>query len=239
MLCEADGRLGFMLPNEPIKPPPVITLDDAGVTRLARLLVERRTLARQRGILAIAGVPGSGKSTLAKALLDSLNEVKPGVAAGLPMDAYHMTNAKLEKLGLRKRKGSPQTFEAQQYFKHLAQVRDATRRVSLPTFDRTFDEPVYTGKPEHVVDEHTGYIVTEGNYLLMDALPWTVIDELADLRVWIDIPAERAKQQTIQRHIRFGRTPQESKHWYETNDQLNADLITQQSRHADLIVRWP
>lgn len=227
-----------MLPNEPTKPPPVITLDDAGIMQLARLLVERRTSSQRRGILAIAGVPGSGKSTLAKALIDSLNAAKPGVAVGLPMDAYHMTNAKLEQLGLRNRKGSPQTFEAQQYFKHLALARDASKRISLPTFDRAFDEPVYTGKPEHIVDGDTRYIVTEGNYLLMDALPWTVIDELADLRVWIDIPAQRAKRQTIERHKQFGRSPQEAKHWYETNDQLNAELILQQSRHADLIVRW-
>lgn len=228
-----------MLPTEPTKPPPVITLDTAGITQLARILIQRKTPPQHRGTLAIAGVPGSGKSTLAKAMIDSLNAAQPGIAVGLPMDAYHMTNAKLEKLGLRKRKGAPQTFEAQQYFKQLAQVRDATNRVSLPTFDRTFGDPVYTGNPEHTVDRQTRYIITEGNYLLLDSLPWTVIDELADVRVWIDIAADRAKRQTIGRHIQFGRTPQEAKHWYETNDQLNADLITQQSRHADLIARWP
>jgi pantothenate kinase len=225
---------------EPTKPPPpVITLDDAGVNQLARTLIKRCTDLRRRGILAIAGVPGSGKSTLASAVLDALNNAAPGTAVGLPMDAYHMTNAKLEQLGLRKRKGAPQTFEAQHYFKHLAQVRDARKRVSLPTFDRTIDEPVYTGNPEQTVDLETRYIVTEGNYLLLDSLPWTTIDELADLRVWIDIPAERAKRQTIQRHIKFGRTPQEAKLWYEINDQLNADFIAQRSRHADFIVRWP
>lgn len=207
--------------------------------RLAQELIQRRPGGGRRGILAIAGVPGSGKSTLAKAVLDALNDAQPAVAVGLPMDAYHMTNDKLVALGLRNRKGSVQTFEAQHYFKHLAQVRDATKRVSLPTFDRTIDEPVYTGSPEHTVDQQTRYIITEGNYLLLDELPWTAIDQLADLRVWIDIPAERAKRQTLQRHIRFGRTPQEAKLWYETNDQLNADLIIQQSRHTDLIVRWP
>lgn len=228
-----------MQPAEPTKPPPVITLDAAGVTQLSRALIERCADPRKRGILAIAGVPGSGKSTLAKAVIDALNTAQPAVAVGLPMDAYHMTNAKLDRLGLRKRKGAVQTFEAQHYFKHLAQSRDAGKRISLPTFDRSIDEPVYTGRPEHTVNKDTRYIVTEGNYLLLDALPWTAIDQLADLRVWIDIPAERAKRQTIQRHIKFGRTPQEAKLWYETNDQLNADLITQQSRHADLIVRWP
>lgn len=223
----------------PKSPAPVITLDDEGVGRLARMLVDRPRPSGCRGVLAIAGVPGSGKSTLAQALLDSLNAAQAGVAVGLPMDAYHMTNAKLETLGLRQRKGAVQTFEAQQYFKHLALVRDAGQRLSLPTFDRTIDEPVFTGKPEHTADSATRYVVTEGNYLLLDALPWTVIDQLADLRVWIDIPADRAKQQTVQRHIRFGRTPQEAKHWYETNDQLNVDFISARSRHADVIVRWP
>lgn len=229
-----------MLSDIANKPPaPVITLDDAGVTRLASQLIQRSTAKRYRGVLAIAGVPGSGKSTLAKALLDSLNAAQAGVAVALPMDAYHMTNAKLETLGLRKRKGAVQTFEAQQYFKHLAFAREATNRLSLPTFDRAYEDPVYTGRPEHCVDHATRYLITEGNYLLLDALPWTAIDQLADLRVWIDISADRAKRQTIQRHIQFGRTPQQAKLWYETNDQLNTDLINQQSRHADVIVRWP
>lgn len=221
------------------QPPPVIGLDDAGVIRLARTLIDRSLKPNQRGVMAIAGVPGSGKSTLASAVLRALNEAEQGVAVGLPMDAYHMTNDKLDRIGLRQRKGSPQTFESQQYFKHLAQVRDASKRVSLPTFDRTIDEPVFTGKPEHTVGRGTRYIVTEGNYLMLDSLPWTAIDQLADVRVWIDIPSERARRQTIQRHIQFGRSPQEAKHWYETNDQLNADFIAARSRHADLIVRWP
>ena len=225
--------------NPPPQPPPVIVLDDAGIVQLAKALIQRSKPSGQRGVLAIAGVPGSGKSTLAHALIHVLNQAQQGLAVGLPMDAYHMTNDKLDRLGIRNRKGSVQTFEAQQYFKHLAQVRDASKHLSLPTFDRTMDEPVYTGKPEHVVGRLTRYIITEGNYLLLDSLPWTAIDELADVRVWIDIPAERAKQQTIQRHIQYGRTPQQAKHWYETNDQHNADFITQHSRHADLIVRWP
>lgn len=228
-----------MLPNQPPMPPPVITLDQAGITHLARELIQRARKPQQRGVLAIAGVPGSGKSTLAKALIDTLNQAQRGLAVGLPMDAYHMTNDKLDHLGLRKRKGSPQTFESQHYFKHLSQVRDSHRRLSLPTFDRTVDEPVYTGKPEHTADSHTRYVITEGNYLLLDTLPWTAIDELADLRVWIDIRADLARQRTIKRHIQFGKTPQEAKHWYETNDQLNAQMIMQQSRHADVIVRWP
>jgi pantothenate kinase len=220
------------------QPPPVITLDRSGIAELARRLV-RAGRPNRRAVLAIAGVPGSGKSTLAHAVCDTLNAADPGCCVALPMDAYHMTNEKLDRLGLRDRKGAVQTFEAQQYFKHLAQVRDANARVSLPTFDRTIDEPVFTGSPEHTADRETRYIVTEGNYLLLDALPWTAIDQLADLTVWIDIPMQRARRQTIERHIRFGTAQRAAEQRYDANDRLNAEYIVQRSRHADLIARWP
>ena len=55
----------------------------------------------------------------------------------------------------------------------------------------------------------------------------------------IDTPTEQAKQWVIKRHIAFGRTSQEAKHWYETNDLLNVRHIQQHSRHADRIARWP
>ncbi|MGB0768485.1 MAG: nucleoside/nucleotide kinase family protein [Phycisphaeraceae bacterium] len=219
--------------------PPIITLDDAGLGAIARQLIERKPPPSNRAVLAIAGVPGSGKSTLADRLVALLNRAAPGSAVLLAMDAYHMTNAKLARLGLTKRKGAAHTFEAQHYFKHLAKLRNAGQSLSIPIFDRDIDEPVYTGKPEHNATKRTRFVVTEGNYLLLDTLPWTTIDELSDLRVWIDIPADRAKQQAIRRHIRFGRSPQEAKLWYETNDRHNAEFINQRSRHADLIVRWP
>jgi len=226
-------------PPQAAQPPPVVTLDQAGVTSLANELVKRGPNPQQRAALAIAGVPGSGKSTLANAVAAAINQHKPGSALTFAMDGYHMTNEKLERLGRRDRKGAVHTFEAQQYFKRLAELRDASKKVRVPVFDRTHNDPVYTGKPEHTADAQTRFIITEGNYLLLDTLPWTAIDDVTDLRVWIDIPEAVARQRTIKRHIEFGRTPQEAKLWYETNDQLNASYIRDRSRHADLVARWP
>lgn len=220
-------------------PPPIITLDEAGVHQLASDLAKTPAGNGQRKTLALAGLPGSGKSTLAKRLTDTINQVQPGHAMLFAMDGFHMSNDKLVRLGLRNRKGAPQTFEAQRYIKMLTELRDATRRVSVPIYDRTVEEPVFTGKPEHTATEKTRCIITEGNYLLLESLPWSEIAELSDLTVWLDTPTDQARQWVIERHIRFGRSREDAEMWYESNDKLNAQHILDHSRHADRIARWP
>jgi pantothenate kinase len=64
-----------------------------------------------RTITAIAGPPGSGKSTFAEEVVRRLNSIAPGSAAILAMDGYHLDDGLLGPLGLRSRKGSPETFD--------------------------------------------------------------------------------------------------------------------------------
>ena len=64
---------------------------------------------------------------------------RPGLAgrvAHVPMDGFHLTNAELERLGRRDRKGAPDTFDARAYAAVLAAVRDPARPVvTAPSFD--------------------------------------------------------------------------------------------------------
>jgi len=231
------------MPLEPAStPPPIVTLDAHGIAQLAKALVERDTPANpatHRRMLAIAGIPGSGKSTLAHALTDTLNRARPGSALLLAMDGFHMTNDKLDRLKLRHRKGAPQTFEAQRYIKLLTELRDRSRTVRVPVFDRDLDEPVFIDAPEHTATSETRFVITEGNYPLLDELPWTTVAELATLTVWLDTPAQQARRWVIERHVRFGRTPEQAERWYASNDALNTRHILDHSRHADRIARWP
>lgn len=231
------------MPLEPADtPPPIVTLDPRGIAQLAKALVEQDGPANpdtHRRILAIAGIPGSGKSTLAHALTDTLNRARPGSALLLAMDGFHMTNDKLDRLHLRERKGAPQTFEAQRYIKLLTELRDRSRTVRVPVFDRDLDEPVYTNRPGHSATGQTRFVITEGNYLLLDELPWTAVAELAMVTVWLDTPAQQARRWVIERHVRFGLTPEQAEQWYASNDALNTRHILDHSRHADRIARWP
>lgn len=228
----------------PLKPststtPPVITLDPAGIARLADTLAARTPEPGRRRVLAIAGIPGSGKSTLAKALADHLNKQRPASALVYPMDGFHLPNDTLAELGLSDRKGAPQTFDAHGYIKLLTQLREAGRRISVPIYQRGLEEPVYTGMPEHAAGKDTRYIITEGNYLLLESMPWNAIGPLVDVSVYLDTPAEQAHQWIIARHVRHGKSPEAAEHWYQTNDKLNTEHIQHHSLHADHIARWP
>ncbi|MEM9021554.1 MAG: hypothetical protein AAGC44_13405 [Planctomycetota bacterium] len=223
---------------------PSITLDPRGIAELAAELQRRAAAQHRRVVLAIAGVPGSGKSTLAKALAIHLNRAAQapaadGYAVVLGLDAFHLSNDRLESLGLTERKGIPQSFDAQGYLKLLSRCRDPRHTLDLPVYDRKLHEPVYSGKAEDRVGPGTRVILTEGNYLLLDAIPWNAIDELADLRLWLETPAEKARAWLIRRHISVGRSLEQAVRRVEENDAMNADLVLEKSRHADKLARWP
>jgi len=222
------------------KPAGPLILDARGIATLA---AEMQRHAKQhpgrRTLAAVAGVPGSGKSTLARALCIHLNRSEPRSAALLGLDGFHLSVAELDRRGLADRKGAPHTFDVQGYFKLLARAADRSSTLEAPAYDRALHEPAYTGKPEHRVTAETRYILTEGNYLLLDELPWTAIDDFASMRWFLDTPTQQAEAWLVRRHIAVGRSIEEAQTRVAHNDRLNAELVTQRSRHADRVLCWP
>jgi len=234
----------------PASPTPGLTLNPRGIAELAARAQQIAAGQRERAVLAIAGIPGGGKSTLAKALAIHLNRAAVSASADnaspaahyavvLGMDGFHLPTEVIQQRGLADRKGSEPTFDARGYLKLLASCRDPGFVGDLPVYDRRVHEPVYTGKLEDHVGQQTRVIITEGNYLLLDSLPWTAIDDMADLRLWLETPMEHSKKWLIRRHMAGGWSMERSVDWVKANDQLNAELILNQSRHADQVVRWP
>ena len=85
-----------------------------------------------RAVLGVVGCPGSGKSTfvdrLVTALTDRLDGTRDAVAH-VPMDGFHLADQALDRLGLRHRKGAPETFDAAGYAALLRRVRTETATV--------------------------------------------------------------------------------------------------------------
>ena len=79
-----------------------------------------------RAVLGITGPPGSGKSTLTSALLSALGSRLGADAVGhLPMDGFHLADVQLDRLGLRDRKGAPETFDVDGYVAALARLHSS------------------------------------------------------------------------------------------------------------------
>ncbi len=135
------------------------TSSDAALVERARGL-----MADRRAVLGICGAPGSGKSTLAAQLVAAIGPA----AVVVPMDGFHLHDDELARLGLSDRKGAPETFDVAGYVALLRRLRAETgHTVYAPEFDRSREESVAGAiavRPEHRL------VVTEGNYLLHDAL---------------------------------------------------------------------
>ncbi|MGI5486344.1 nucleoside/nucleotide kinase family protein [Microtetraspora malaysiensis] len=207
----------------------------AGLVRRAGALAARSAAAGRPAVLGISGKPGAGKSTLAAALTEALNAERPGVAVLAPMDGFHLSNEVLTGLGLRDRKGAPETFDAWGYLALLERIRGGREPVVYaPTFDRAIEEPVAGAIP---VPGETALVVTEGNYLLLDEEPWRRVRALLDEVWYVEVADTLRLDRLTARHAAFGKTPEQARLWATGSDERNAALVGRTAHHADLCVR--
>ncbi len=187
-----------------------------------------------RLIIGITGGPGCGKSTLAARLVEQLAMTGEG-AVVVPMDGFHLAQSVLRALDLTDVKGAPETFDAAGYLALLQRIRAGSDDiVYAPTFLREIEEPIAGAIP---IPAGTRYIVTEGNYLLLDEPPWTELRAELDAIWFLEPPADIRINRLMRRHIQFGRTPNQALRRATTgSDAANAALIAPTRARADLII---
>lgn len=190
---------------------------------------------RRRAILGIAGSPGAGKSTLAALLCRHVARAWGRDAiASVPMDGFHLADAQLHRLGLRNRKGAPETFDAYGYAHLLGRIRyEGDVEVYAPGFDRQLEQPLAGAV---AVPAATRLVVTEGNYLLHADLPWRRARAVMDC-VWFVTAEHRTRlDRLVARHVAFGKTAQEARDWVAAVDERNAELVSATAGAADRVV---
>lgn len=206
------------------------------ITEHVNILADRvHTLraTKPRLLVALAGAPGSGKSTLASELSRRLSVQKcPNVV--VPMDGFHLDNSVLEQHGLLARKGAPETFDAAGFIR----IVDALRRrdnVVAPTFDRTRD--IAIAGAIHVPPE-CPVVILEGNYLLFDEPPWSVLAEAWDISARIDVPLPEIRARLIQRWLNLNLSRAAATRRAESNDIPNAKRIIQKPLPAEFTLTF-
>ncbi|MGW3652860.1 nucleoside/nucleotide kinase family protein [Streptomyces sp. NPDC000878] len=207
------------------RPPSSPTFDE--------LLGRAQALVRddRRAVLGIAGSPGAGKTTLAERLVRALNGDGPPWVAHVPMDGFHLADVELDRLGLRNRKGAPDTFDSAGYAALLQRLRAEGEDgiVYAPGFERVLEQPIAGAIP---VPPTARLIVTEGNYLLLWPRVRSQLDE-----VWFcELDEEERLRRLIARHEQFGKPHEKAVAWVLRSDQPNAELVAATLDQADLVV---
>ncbi|ODT69950.1 MAG: hypothetical protein ABS75_14765 [Pelagibacterium sp. SCN 63-23] len=183
--------------------------------------------------IGLAGGPGTGKSTLAAELVTMLNAVRPGSAALVPMDGFHMKHAKIEAMGQTDYKGAPHTFEGAAFVSFLHHLKHATDVVHGPGYSRKIEDTVdraFAVQPEVKV------LVVEGNYLLLTDGPWAGVKSLLDYAVFVHVPREMVRARLMKRHGEEGLFSEERNRAHiERNDLPNYDLVEGSRERADVV----
>ena len=218
-------------------PPLTLTLTLTPDDAVAFLAGHARALPAESGqrlAIGLAGGPGTGKSTLAAQLVATLNGATPGHAALVPMDGFHMRQARLEALGLAADKGAPHTFQGAAFADFLEHLKQAVGPVRGPGYSRKIEDVV---EDDFTVAGDVRLLVVEGNYLLLPEAPWGRLRPLLDCAVFLALPREIVRARLLKRHAEAGLFSEERNRAHvERVDLANYDLVTRTRPRADLAI---
>jgi pantothenate kinase len=151
------------------------------------------------------------------------------------MDGYHLPRRMLDAEGLRRR-GAPHTFDPARLRADLLHLK-ATGAGAFPAFDHAEGDP---REAAIEVPAGAGPVFVEGLYLLLR--DWR-LEDLFDLRVFLDCPLDLAMLRVAARHLACGLAADEAAATAraENNDRLNAALILADGcrERADLVIPTP
>ena len=185
-----------------------------------------------RFMVAVAGPPGSGKTTISGLLQAELEGRYKLSAQVVPMDGFHLDDSILQQRGLLPRKGAPQTFDVDGLNNILMRLTSTPAvDVLVPVFDR---ERELSRASAREISESVAVIIVEGNYLLLNIMPWSSLRRYFDLSVMIQCTKSVLRRRLMNRWLDLDFSQQAARTKVEENDLPNATTVLSQSVKSDI-----
>jgi pantothenate kinase len=164
-------------------------------------------------------------------------------AVCVSMDGFHYPRVVLDNLPNKQeaylRRGAPWTFDVNSILSFAWQLREWAYRghttkaaadkeypILAPSFDHAAKDPIADSIS---IPPGTSIVILEGNYLLFDEPYWRGIPNLMDLRVFVDVDPQIARQRVARRHVEAGieKNLEDAYMRFDANDALNGELVRQ------------
>ncbi|GAM26951.1 hypothetical protein SAMD00019534_101260 [Acytostelium subglobosum LB1] len=191
----------------------------------------------ERILVAIAGPPGAGKSTISHLLCQRLNvTTTQPMTTIVPMDGFHLDNCILRERNQLARKGSPPTFDVEGFRVLLTRLKSretGSQDIVIPVFDRTLDLARAGGS---VVQSDHNILLVEGNYLLLNQVPWNALSEYFDMSIFVQASRPVLEQRLIQRWLDNDHTQEQAIRRALSNDIPNAIFTLDHSSKATITI---
>lgn len=205
------------------------------------LLALYREKGRERIVVGIAGPSGAGKSVLAVLASKVGGRIDPAIPIiPISIDAFHFPNNYLDGSRdtsgdtLKVHKGRYDTYDVGLCEEKLRQFLSGAR-TTFPLYSRALHDPI----PDRILIEGPALLLFEGLWILSDKDAWGKLRIFFSKTYFLDGDPEKLRTQAIARHVRGGRTEENSTRFYDQHDAANAELVRQTRTAADTELRWP
>ena len=149
------------------------------------------------------------------------------------MDGYHMSNARLEELGLRSAKGRIDTFDIDAFADKLIKLRRGEREFYWPVYSRVLHDVVPEG---FFIGSKMRIFLVEGNYLFVQDEKWKIIGKLLDMKIFIRESDATITTRLLARHRLGGKTEEQARTKVAHVDLPNAEMVRLTEGYADVVL---
>lgn len=203
--------------------------------QLLKTLLSVAENTQDRFLVALAGAPASGKTTLAEKIVCQLNSLhKNKVAAAIPQDGFHYDDGVLRDMLRLKYKGAPDTFDVNGFYSLLKRLK-VEAQVAVPVFDRSIE---VSRNCARIISPENKILIVEGNYLLLNQVPWDKLLPLFNTSIFLDVPLKELKRRLIQRWLDMGYTPEQVEQKAVANDMKNAHTVLDNSVSSNYVIQF-